>query len=87
MLDQWTRLDSCAVLPNLTVKSYHTISSIVITDTTIVKANLSPQIVSGIKINPDAKFYRENDVTLIYQYNDSKSNYLFTITVTPKDYK
>ncbi|MDR2955072.1 MAG: hypothetical protein LBV43_08320 [Prevotella sp.] len=88
MLDQWTRLDSCAVYPGKKYTYYHSvINDAKITDTTLFKTNLKPQIISIVRTNPDMKFFRDNDVTLNYRYNDEKGNYIFSITATPEEYK
>lgn len=87
LLDQWTRLDSCEAIPNKNIRYYHTVSGVVISDTTLFKSNLKPQIVSVAKTNPDMKFFRENDVTMQYQYNDESGNYIFSIIISPQDYK
>ncbi|MDU1889998.1 MAG: hypothetical protein E6767_04850 [Dysgonomonas sp.] len=87
MLDEYTRLDSCAALPNKTYKYYHTIQNLVVTDTTLIKANFAPQIVSMVKTDPQMKFFRENEVSLIYQYNGQNKNYLFSIIIAPEQYK
>jgi len=87
MLDQWTRLDSSIVYPNLTIKYYHTINEIIISDTTKFKSQLKPQIIRSVKTHPDMGFFRENSITMIYQYNDAAGKYLFSLSVEPKDYK
>lgn len=89
MLDQLTRLDSCAALPGNTFKYYQTVLGAVITDTTLFKPRLQPQILTMIKTSPDPvyKYFKEKDVTVAFQYNDEKGNYLFSVIVKPEDYK
>ncbi len=88
LLDQWTRLDSCKALPGKNIRHFHTVSDIVISDTTLFKSNLKPQVVSVIKTSPDMKFFRENGgVTMQYQYNDQSGKYIFSLVITPEDYK
>lgn len=87
MLDKWTRLDSCAALPGRTYKYYHTIQELEVTDTTLFKTQFEPQILSLVKMSPDMKFFRENEVSLLYQYNDQNKKYLFTISINPDQYK
>jgi len=87
LLDQWTRLDSCTALPNKNIRYYHTVSDVVISDTTLFKSNLKPQVVKVAQTSPDMKFFRENDVTMQYIYNDSAGKYIFSMIVTPQDYK
>lgn len=89
LLDQWTQLDSCVALPHKTFKYYHTILGAVITDTTLFKPKFEPQIKQMIKSSPDPiyKYFKENDVTVAFQYNDENGKYLFSIVVKPEDYK
>lgn len=87
ILDQWTRLDSCATFPNQTIRYYHTLSEVTITDTTLFKSQLQPQIISSVKTNPDMKFFRENNVTMQYEYRNQTGKYLFSVIIEPKEYK
>lgn len=84
VLDQWTRLDSCAAFPNQTIRYYHTLSEVTITDTTLFKSQLQPQIISSVKTNPDMKFFRENNVTMQYEYRDQTGKYLFSVNISPE---
>ncbi|MBK5721027.1 hypothetical protein JGH11_09115 [Dysgonomonas sp. Marseille-P4677] len=86
-LDIFTRLDSCATFPDKHYKYYHTITGVEVTDTMLFKTQLLPQIVKTIKVTPDMRFFRENDVILEYQYNDDLGKYLFSIVAGPQDYK
>ena len=87
VIDQWTSLDSCNSLSANSFKYHMTIKDVVITDTTVFKSNLTPQILSAIKISPEMKFFKENNITLIYEYRDQAKNYLFSVIATPNDYK
>lgn len=87
MRDQWTRLDSCSVEGASTFKYYFSILSIIVTDTTNLKSQLKPQIVETVRTHPSTKIFRENDITLVYRYNNEKGGYLFTIVAAPDDYK
>lgn len=88
MLDQWTRLDSCAVQSGSAMRYYHSIvGELIVTDTTLFKSKLEPQIISAMKTNPDVKFYRDNDITMEYQYNDTEGKYIFSMIITPDNYK
>jgi hypothetical protein len=87
VLDQWTRLDSCAAFPNQTIRYYHTLSEVTITDTILFKSQLQPQIISSVKTNPDMKFFRENNVAMQYEYRDQTGKYLFSVTINPEAYK
>lgn len=87
MRDQWTRLDSCSVEGASTFNYYFSILQIIVTDTTSLKSQIKPQIIETVKTHPSTKIFRDNDITLVYRYNDEKGKYLFTIVATPEDYK
>ncbi|MDR2951573.1 MAG: hypothetical protein LBV71_20475 [Prevotella sp.] len=87
MRDQWTRLDSCSVQGENTFRYYFTIVQIVVTDTTNLKSQIKPQIIETVKNHPSTRIFRDNDVTLVYKYNDEQGKYLFTIMAAPQDYK
>lgn len=88
VLDQWTRLDSCAAYPGKVYKYFHTvINNASVSDTEQFKTAFKPIIIATVKTNPAMKFFRENDVVLHYQYKDEAGNYNVTIEINPEDYK
>lgn len=88
VLDQWTRLDSCAAYPGKVYKYFHTvINNALVSDTEQFKTAFKPIIIATVKTNPAMKFFRENDVVLHYQYRDEADNYNVTIEINPEDYK
>ncbi|SNR71224.1 hypothetical protein [Flavobacterium sp. ov086] len=52
-----------------------------------IKKNIGESLLSTVKANPGLQTFRDNDFTLIYNYDDKKENYLFEITITPEQYK
>lgn len=86
-LDSFTRLDSCAAFPDKHYRYYHTITGVEVSDTTLFKTQMLSQIVRMVKVTPDMRFFRQNEVVLEYQYNDGLGKYLFVIQVTSEDYK
>lgn len=52
-----------------------------------IKKNIEESLLSTVKENPGLQTFRDNDFTLIYNYDDKKENYLFEITITPEQYK
>lgn len=52
-----------------------------------IKENIAQSLLSTVKANPGLKAFRDNDFTLIYNYDDKKENYLFEVTITPEQYK
>lgn len=86
-VDEWTRLDSCVALPNKHYRFYHTISQPII-DTLLFKSNFKPIIIDKIiKVDPTMYFFKENGVTIEYQYNNTEKGYICEIIITPEEYK
>ncbi len=52
-----------------------------------IKKNIEESLLSTVKANPGLQTFRDNDFTLIYNYDDKKENYLFEIMITPEQYK
>lgn len=90
LTDEWTRLDSCAAIPGETYRFYHTM--VQLTDSTALdtisfKKEFTPVIIDKIiKVDPSMKFFRENNVTLQYQYADASGNYRCRISISPDQY-
>lgn len=88
MLDEWTRLDSCAAHPNKSYSYYHTVvNEGLILDADKFKVSFKPIIISIIRTNPAMKYLRENEVTLHYYYTDEVNKNQTIIVVTPEEYK
>lgn len=88
MLDEYTRLDSCVSFGSTHFKYYLSVlNGIIVSDTTLLKSHLQSQLISTIKTNSKNKFFNENDITLVYQYNGDTGNYLFNIILTPENYR
>lgn len=90
LTDEWTRLDSCVAIPGETYRFYHTLVQLTDSaalDTTSFKKEFTPIIIDKIiKVDPNMKFFRENNVTLQYQYADAGGNYRCRISITPDQY-
>lgn len=89
MVDSETRLDNAVALPNNVFQYNYTLINMdkAQVDTIQVKSYLEPVIKTQVKTNPQMKFQRDNKTTLNYYYKDKKGDYLFSITVAPKDYE
>lgn len=51
-----------------------------------IKRILEPNIMRVVARNPELKNFRDNGVTMAYQYKDMDGEYLFEIKVTPEQY-
>jgi len=89
MVDSETRLDNASggtkneITYNYTFVN-HNKSELDIIE---LKNSLRPNIVEGVKTNPDLKGFRENKVIMKYRYKDKEGSYLFDIVITPQDYE
>jgi len=88
MVDDITRLDSATRISGNSFLYSYTITSLEARqiDTAKAKKVLMPNIISNIKTNPKMKIFRENKVTLIYNYKDKNGEYFFSVYATPADY-
>lgn len=87
-VDDFTRLDSCTALPNKTLRYYYTaLVDKSILDTAAMKTTIHPSLISDIRLDTGTAYFRKNDVTFQYRYNDGYGNYVCQINITPQDYK
>jgi hypothetical protein len=89
MVDAETRLDNAMAVPKKVFQYHYTLVNMEkeMVDTTEMKKILEPQITNIIRTSPDLKLFREKNVTMKYSYRDKESIHLFTISVTPEQYK
>lgn len=45
-----------------------------------------PNLIKQAKVSPDLKKFRENNVTLSYNYKDKNGNHIIKVEVTPSIY-
>lgn len=88
MVDKVTRLDSTNT-QGTTLNYYYTLLNAdkSMGDFSKAEQPIAAQILSQVKTNPQMKGFRDNDVTLGYNYMDKNGNHLFEIKVTPEQYK
>lgn len=89
MVDQDTRLDNATALPDNSFQYNYTLVNLTKADIGLEDflAYMKPQITNHVKTNPDLKAYRDNKVTMIYNYKDKNGEFITKISVKPKDYK
>ena len=87
-IDQFTRIDNTIVLPNKTIQYNYTIigTSKENVDLTIFEETVFPRLLQTVKTIPDLKVFRDNEVTLKYNYNDESGTYVTSYSVTPSMY-
>ena len=88
MIDNITRLDNVAVLPNNTLQYNYTIgvdkSQV---DTVEFKRQMNSFIIESIKTQPTMVLIRKSKVQLRHLYKDSNSQYICTVEISPELYK
>ncbi|MCL2727763.1 MAG: hypothetical protein FWD56_05215 [Bacteroidales bacterium] len=88
MVDSLTRLDNTIALPSKTFQNNYTLGfAKEDVDLSIFQSNMELVILNNSRTNPDLQFFRDRDVTIKHFYKDFEGNHLFTITVTPSQYK
>jgi len=88
MVDQHTRLDNAVLLPNNEFQYSYTLVYMV-KDSINLQAfenYMKPAILNGVRTNPDLKEYRDNKVTMSYNYKDKNGVFLTKISVTAEQY-
>mgnify|MGYP000990066765 CR=1 FL=1 len=89
MIDNVTRLDNAITVPPKVIQYNFTLIEMekATVDVLEIKKQLEPNIINFARTNPDMKYFRDNDVTIKYNYKDKNSVYLFDISVSPEQYK
>jgi ribosomal protein L37E len=89
MVDNMTRLDNTIAIPPRIFRYNYTLLDLAekSIDLEALKREMEPNIINSVHTNPDTQVFRDNDVTLEYYYRDEELNHLFTIVITPEQYK
>jgi hypothetical protein len=89
MVDKETRLDNTMTFPphkfqyNYTLLN-HTKEEI---DVKVLEDYVKPILLSNVRTEPRMKVFRDNDVTIVYNYKDKNGAFVLDIPLTPADYK
>lgn len=89
MIDAETRLDNAVALPEKTFQYNYTLINMDKDSIDIERLEeyLKPLILNSVKTNPDLKSFRDNNITMSYNYKDKNSNHIFKLIFTPEIYK
>lgn len=89
MVDQYTRFDNTIAGPGKSLAYNYTVVNYEATELNIesIRGNLTPILINNIKTNEDMKCFRENKVSLKYNYRDKSGVFLFSILINPEDYE
>jgi hypothetical protein len=87
MIDEDTRLEGVEALPNRTLLYKYSIitkaSSEIPPDA--INQNVRPNVVKAYNTLPEMKLFRDNGVTINYQYRDKTGQLIGDISVGPND--
>ena len=88
-VDSETRLDNVAVLAGKVVMYNYTLVNISKSDIDIneFKVYIERMLLDGAKTRPDLKMFRDNRVTMIYNYKDKNGLKLIEVKITPDKYE
>ena len=88
MVDNLTRLDNAVILPNNVIQYNYTIVTVKDSlDVASMKQQMEPNIVNTVRTHPEMQRLRELETTMNYYYKDINGVFLFSISVTPENYK
>jgi len=86
--DSVIRLDNVVIHSNRTLQYNLTLMTIEKTNPNleIIKNKLEANLISNIKSDSEMKIFRDNRVTLNYNYKDKDDAFVFNILITPDKY-
>jgi hypothetical protein len=89
MVDKYTRLDNAVALPDKTFQYNYTIlgTDALKINLDTLKNRIEPGIINNVKTNPEMKSFRDDKVTLVYNYYYKEHVFAFKIPVTPDMYQ
>jgi len=89
MVDQYTRLDNTIALPDKSLQYNYTLVELTAEEVNVdtIKKYMEPTIINTVRTSPDLKIYRENKVTMIYNYKDKNGVFVYKLSVTPDMYQ
>ena len=88
-VDQNTTLKSVAALPNRTVKYNYILIGVTKSEVNLdtVKKYVFPNLLQNVKNNPGMKIFKDNNVTIIYNYSDKNEENITEYIIKPEMYK
>ena len=88
MIDQETRLDNAVGLPENIFQYNYTLMNLEKSNVNIdsVRKYVQPRLSSNIISSPDLKRFRDNEVSIAYNYSDKNGAFVLKISITPDMY-
>ena len=89
MIDEDTQLDNTLALPNKMLAYNYTLVNLEKQNIDIDEFQnfIELNAINNMKTNPEMKLFRENKVTMIYNYNDKNKEFIIKINISPEKYE
>lgn len=89
MVDSQTKLDNTISLADNILQYNYTLVNLLKDSINVneLENSIKPNILNTIKTSPDLETFRNNDVTIAYNYKDKNGVHLFKITFKADQYK
>lgn len=88
MVDEYSRLDSASAVSDQIFKYHYTLVNMSKTEVNsdTVEKYIRPGIIENVKTSPDLKDFRDNKITMSYNYYDKNGDFVLNIDVSPEMY-
>lgn len=89
MADSQTRLDNAVSLPDNVLQYNYTLINLIKDSINVsdLEKSIEPSILNTVKTSPDLQAFRDNEVTMAYNYKDKNGIHLFKIIFKANQYK
>lgn len=88
MIDEYSRLDSASTIADKTFKYHYTLMNMTKEEVNVdvLTKFLRPEIIENVRKRPELKKFRDNKITMSYNYYDKNGEFVTNIDVTPELY-
>lgn len=86
MMDEYSRLDSASTADKTFKYHYTLMMTKEEVNVDIMKKFLRPEIIENARNSPELKIFRDNKITMSYNYYDKNGEFVTKIDVTPELY-
>ncbi len=83
--DSSVRFDKVVVIPDDTVVYERTILKN--KNWKVLRIGMEKEAIDSMRSGQSLKFYRDNNISIVYNFRDKHKNLVFSISVTPDKYK
>lgn len=88
MIDEYSRLDSASTVGDQIFKYHYTLVDMSKTEVNkdTVEKYIRPGIIENVKTSPELQDFRDNKITMSYNYYDKYGEFVLNIDVSPEMY-